>query len=342
MLPLANIFQPLIDVFKPVLVFFHDSVGLGWGWAIVALTICVRALLLPLAIKQYRSMKALQEIAPELKKVQERYKDDKQRQQQEVMKFYQENKVNPLASCLPLILQLPVFLSLYYMLRTDLKHEICGIPIADAANQVCEQVQPGSGQFLFIPDLTDKATGGVLVVLIVLYVSSQLLSSILMPATVDKTQRMIFMALPFIFVPFIIQFPAGLIVYWITTNLWTVSQQTALRKIMGAPKPPPLNADGTRPGPFDEILKQFRKPPAAEQPSNGGKGGKGGGGEKAARKRQPAGVSSGGGGSSSGKSSGSGSGSGGGGGGGGTPREPGAKPPPPPRKRTKKRSGRRR
>ena len=175
--------------------------------------------------------------------------------------------------------------------------------------------------------------------LIVLYVSSQLLSSILMPATVDKTQRMIFMALPFIFVPFIIQFPAGLIVYWITTNLWTVSQQTALRKIMGAPKPPPLNPDGTRPGPFDEILKQFRKPPA-EQPSNGGKGGKGGG-EKPARKRQTAAVSSGGG-SSSGKGSGSGGGGGSGGNGGGTPREPGAKPPPPPRKRAKKRSGRRR
>jgi YidC/Oxa1 family membrane protein insertase len=335
--PLANIFQPLIDVFEPVLVFFHDEVGLAWGWSIVALTICVRALVLPLAIKQYRSMKALQEIAPELKKVQERYKDDKQRQQQEVMKFYQENKVNPLASCLPLVLQLPVFLALYYMLRTDLKEEICG---TRAANVVCEQVSPGSGQFLFIPDLTDKATGGVLVVLIVLYVSSQLLSSILMPATVDKTQRMIFMALPFIFVPFIIQFPAGLIVYWITTNLWTVSQQTALRKIMGAPKPPPLNPDGTRPGPFDEILKQFRKPPA--EPANGGKGKGAGGGEKPARKRQPAAVSSGGG--SSAKSSGSGGGGSGGNGGngGGTSREPGAKPPPPPRKRAKKRSGRRR
>jgi YidC/Oxa1 family membrane protein insertase len=232
-----------------------------------------------------------------------------------------------------------VFLALYYMLRTDLKEEICG---TRAANVVCEQVSPGSGQFLFIPDLTDKATGGVLVVLIVLYVSSQLLSSILMPATVDKTQRMIFMALPFIFVPFIIQFPAGLIVYWITTNLWTVSQQTALRKIMGAPKPPPLNPDGTRPGPFDEILKQFRKPPA--EPANGGKGkgGGGGGGEKPARKRQPAAVSSGGG--SSAKSSGSGGGGSGGNGGneGGTSREPGAKPPPPPRKRAKKRSGRRR
>ena len=325
---LANIFQPLIDVFKPVLVFFHETVGLGWGWAIVALTVCVRALLLPLAVKQYRSMKALQEIAPELKKVQDKYKDDKQRQQQEVMKFYQENKVNPLASCLPLVAQLPVFLALFYMLRTDLKLEICGIPLADAANQVCEKVAPGSAQFLFIPDLTDKATGSVLVILIVLYVSSQLLSSILMPATVDKTQRMIFMVLPFIFIPFIIGFPAGLIVYWITTNLWTVSQQTALRKIMGAPKPPPLNPDGTRPGPFDELLKQFRKAPAQETSNGGDKGG--------TRKRQPAGVCSGG---SAAK--------------GGSaapreprerrePREPGAKPPPPPRKRQKKRSGRRR
>jgi YidC/Oxa1 family membrane protein insertase len=209
------------------------------------------------------------------------------------------------------------------MLRTDLKHEICGIPAARASELVCEQVEKGSGQFLFIPDLTEKATGSVLVVLIILYVSSQLLSSILMPSTVDKTQRMIFMALPFFFVPFIIRFPSGLIVYWITTNLWTVSQQTALRKIMGAPKPPPLNPDGTRPGPFDELLKQFRRPPA--ESSNGG--------EKGARKREPAAVTSGG-------SSGSGK----------TrepreprePRDPNAKPPPPPRKRAKKRSGRRR
>src|SRR6185503_2659925 len=141
-----------------------------------------------------------------------------------------------------------VFLSLFYMLRTDLRHDICpevnpaGVPNPKPCGP------GGDAGFLFIPDLTDKATGGVLVVLIILYVGSQLLSSILMPATVDKTQRMIFMALPFIFVPFIIRFPAGLIVYWITTNLWTVSQQTALRKIMGPPKPPPLNPDGTRPG----------------------------------------------------------------------------------------------
>src|SRR3954452_8058214 len=158
MLPLANIFQPLIDVFKPVLVFFHDSVGLGWGWAIVALTICVRALLLPLAIKQYRSMKALQEIAPEIKKIQDRYKDDKQRQQQEVMKFYQENKVNPFSSCLPIVFQLPVFFSLFYLLRKDLKLDICGDELRAAGkatgtalqNTSCNDVAAHSGNFLFI------------------------------------------------------------------------------------------------------------------------------------------------------------------------------------------------
>jgi YidC/Oxa1 family membrane protein insertase len=318
---LANIFQPLIDVFEPILVFFHDQVGFGWGWSIVALTVVVRALLLPLAIKQYRSMKALQEIAPELKKVQERHKDDKQRQQQEVMKFYQENKVNPLASCLPLVAQLPVFLALFYMLQKDLKFEICGIPAHLASEQVCEQVAPGSGQFLFIPDLTDNATGGVLAILVVLYVGSQLLSSILMPSTVDRTQRLIFMALPFIFVPFIIGFPAGLIVYWITTNLWTVGQQTALRKIMGAPTPPPVGPDGKRPGPFDELIKQFKREPEPPPREKGA----------SSRRREPAGVSS----ASREKAEKAPPAQ-------RTPREPGAKPPPPPRKRAKKRSGRRR
>ena len=241
---LANIFQPLIDIFEPVLVFMHDIVG-SWGWAIVLMTVVIRALLLPLAIKQYRSMRALSELAPEIKKLQEKYKNDKQRQQQEMMKFYQENKVNPFASCLPLVAQLPVFLALFYLLQQDLKLEICGPELAakgitagsDALKSTtCGSLNPPGNPetFLFIPDLTAEASGSVLIVLIVLYVSSQLLSSILMPATVDKTQRMIFMALPFIFVPFIINFPAGLILYWITTNLWTVGQQVSLRKIYGA------------------------------------------------------------------------------------------------------------
>src|SRR4051812_14290408 len=206
MLPLANILQPLIDVFEGVLKFFHDDVGLGWGSSIIALTITIRALLLPLTLKHVKSMQALQRIAPHMKAVQEKYKDDKQRQNQEMMKLYQEHKVNPFASCLPLAAQIPVFISLFYMLRHDLRLDICG-----------QSVQPcGStpeSQFLFIPDITGKATGAVLVTLIVLYVGTQLASSLLMSVSQDKNQRMIFLALPFLFVPFVIGFPAGLLVY---------------------------------------------------------------------------------------------------------------------------------
>src|SRR3954464_15165795 len=176
----ANVLQPLIDFFEGILKFFHDSVGLGWGSSIIALTIVVRAGLLPLAVKQFRSMQALQRIAPERKKLQERYKDDKARLQQETMKFYQEHKVNPFASCLPLVAQLPVFLSLFYMLRKDLRHDICPTinPPARANPVPCGQTP--ESQFWFIHDITDKATGSVLIVLLILYVGSQLVSSLLM------------------------------------------------------------------------------------------------------------------------------------------------------------------
>jgi YidC/Oxa1 family membrane protein insertase len=96
----------------------------------------------------------------------------------------------------------------------------------------------GDAAFFFIPDLTDKATGTVLITLIVLYIGSQLASTLLMSTTTDRTQRMIFLALPFFFVIFIINFPAGLLVYWITTNLWTIVQQAIIRKRLGPMRPP--------------------------------------------------------------------------------------------------------
>ena len=240
----TNPIQPLINLFEAILVFFHDTVGFGWGLAIVVMTVCVRACLLPLTLKQFKSMQALAHHAPEMKKLQERYKGDKERLNQEMMKFYRENRINPAASCLPMIAQLPVFLSLYYMLRTDLRHDICPeINPPDVANPVPCGATGDSG-FLFIPDLTDKATGGVLVALIVLYVGSQLLSTLLMSTTTDRTQRMIFIALPFFFVLFVINFPAGLLVYWITTNLWTIVQQTIVRKRLGPLRPPDAEPAG--------------------------------------------------------------------------------------------------
>ena len=234
----ANIFQPLIDFFEWILVAFHDSVGLSWGWSIIAMTVVVRAALLPLTFKQFKSMQALASHAPEMKKLQDRYKNDKERLNQEMMKFYRENKINPFASCLPLLAQLPVFLSLFYMLQDDLRREICPEkqPAPPAEPVVCGQ--GGDASFFFIPDLTDKATGTVLITLIVLYIGSQLLSTLLMSTTTDRTQRMIFLALPFFFVIFIINFPAGLLVYWITTNLWTIVQQAIIRKRLGPMRPP--------------------------------------------------------------------------------------------------------
>src|SRR3954466_9896348 len=234
----ANPLQPLIDVFETVLQFFHDSVGLSWGLAIVALTIIVRALLLPLALKQFRSMQSLARHQPELKALQDKYKGDKERLNQEMMKFYRENKINPLASCLPLAAQIPVFISLFYMLRTDLRHDICpAINPAGTANPVPCGETPDS-QFLFIPDLTNKATGAVLVTLIVLYVGSQLVSTVMSTVSSDRNQKLIMYALPFFFVTFVINFPAGLLVYWITTNLWTIVQQLIIRRRLGPMRPP--------------------------------------------------------------------------------------------------------
>jgi YidC/Oxa1 family membrane protein insertase len=234
----ANVLQPLIDFFEAILKVFHDNVGMGWGASIVALTVVVRAALLPLTLKQFKSMQNMVKFQPEIKRLQERYKGDRERLNQEMMKFYRENKVNPFASCLPLVAQLPVFLALFYMLQDDLRLDICpGInPVGTSDPQPCGS--GGAAEFLFIPDLTDKATGSVLITLIVLYVGSQLLSTVLMSTATDRTQRLIFLALPFVFVIFVINFPAGLLVYWITTNFWTIVQQTIVRKRLGPMRPP--------------------------------------------------------------------------------------------------------
>jgi YidC/Oxa1 family membrane protein insertase len=269
--PFANILQPLISPLESVMVFIHDHiVGGSWGLAIVGLTVVVRVILLPLAIKQVKSMQELQRLAPQMKAVQAKYKDDKQRQQQELMKLYQEHGVNPFASCLPLVAQLPIFIALFYMLRLDLKKHICGPALQHAATLahqslnhfagtsqgVCDKVAHGSAKFLFISDITNKATGGVLVALIVLYIGSQLASSLVMTMTAERNQRIMMLVLPLIFTVVIINFPAGLLVYWITTNLWTILQQFIIKRISG-PVPLPVAAPAGA---------------AAASPANGGGG----------------------------------------------------------------------
>jgi YidC/Oxa1 family membrane protein insertase len=230
MLPSAHILQPLIDVANGVLNFFHDSAGLSWGMSIIMLTVVTRALLIPLTYKQLKGMRAMQALQPQIKELQEKYKNDKQRMQQEMMRFYKENKVNPLASCLPLLAQFPVFITLFYVLRNELPEDMG----CEAAGHCATY----GAEFLFINDLTGKATGAELIVLVVAYVGTQLISSLVMSITADKSQRTMMLLLPFVFVPFILKFPAGLILYWITTNLWTIGQQLVIKRVV----PPPVIA----------------------------------------------------------------------------------------------------
>ena len=227
----------------------------------MALTVLVRAALLPLTLKQFKSMQNMAKFQPEIKKLQERYKGDRERLNQEMMKFYRENKVNPFASCLPLVAQLPVFLALFYMLQDDLRLDVCPDVNPPGTENPAPCGAGGAAQFLFIPDITDKATGGVLITLIVLYVGSQLLSTILMSTATDKTQRIIFLALPFVFVIFVINFPAGLLVYWITTNLWTIVQQVIVRKRLGPMRPAGPDGEAPPMSIMDRMLHGRGSPP---------------------------------------------------------------------------------
>ncbi len=226
MMPLANILQPLIDIGNSVLQFFHDNVGLSWGMSIIALTVVTRALLIPLTYKSLKGMRALQALQPQLKEIKEKYKNDQKRMQQEMMRFYQENKVNPFASCIPLLAQLPVFITLFYVLKNELPADI-GCNAGECG---------GEASFLFIHDLTAKAHGGELIALLILYVGTQLISGLVMSVTADKNQRVMMFVLPFIFVPFVISFPAGLVLYWITTNIWTIGQQYTIQRLIPAPQ----------------------------------------------------------------------------------------------------------
>jgi YidC/Oxa1 family membrane protein insertase len=230
-----------------VIGFLHDEVGLTWGLSIVGLTFITRLVILPLSLKQIRSMRHLQQHAPELKALQEKYKGDKERLQREMMAFYKENQINPLASCWPLLLQLPVFLALYQLLNSEVfKDEV--------------RANPPEG-FLFVADLTEKATGVELVLLIVLFIGTQMGAGLVMSSRVqDRNQRLIMFGLPFLFAPFVATFPAGLAVYWISTNIWTLGQQWVVMTFWPPPTlPTPEQVAAKRPPPPPPRKKKRRR-----------------------------------------------------------------------------------
>jgi len=226
------LWQGLLDALESVLTLFHDALapmfGLhSWGWAIILLTLAVRVLLLPLAVKQIRSQRAMQTLQPEMKKIQAKYKADKglmktnpekyrdlrQKQQEAMMALYKEHGVNPAAGCLPLIAQMPIFIALFQVLRSA----------------------PGlaEGTFYLLPSLTDLVSqAGVsawflvfLMGLTTYYSSRQMMASTAASGQQLQQQKIMMYAMPLILVFFSFNLPIGVLLYWVTTNVWTIGQQ---------------------------------------------------------------------------------------------------------------------
>ena len=238
----GGVLSPIENVLTEVLIWLHETGGLPWAWSIVGLTVIVRVLLVPLAIKQIHSMQSLQIHAPEMKAIQQRYKSDRQKQSEELMKFYRENKINPYASCLPIVVQIPIFIALFFVLR-------------DFEDEVFPEYGGALGWLDVVPAITAGITthwSGYL--LLSIYVVSQLTSTYLMSTQMQSTaQRVMIMVLPLVFIPFILDppgstvFPVGLLIYWLTTNLWTTGQGIVTRKLMPRRVPPPKRSSRTPP-----------------------------------------------------------------------------------------------
>jgi YidC/Oxa1 family membrane protein insertase len=225
----AGILTPLENILRHILTWLgpHGAIGLPWAWSIVALTLIVRILLVPLTVKQIHSMQNMQRHAPQMKEIQRKYKGDRQKQNEELMKFYKENNINPAASCLPFAFQIPVFISLYLVLKHF--HAAVGDNLS----------------WLGLVDITQHANVGWGPLLIVIYIGSQLASTYFMSATMQGAQRVMMLVLPVAFVPFVIRFPVGLVLYWVTTNLWTVGQGLITRRLMPKPVAPPKRTSRT-------------------------------------------------------------------------------------------------
>ncbi len=232
---LGGILSPIENVLTEVLIWLHDTVGFTWAWSIVALTVIVRILLVPVALRQIHSMQSLQIHAPEMKALQQRYKHDRQKQSEELMKFYRENKINPYAACLPVVFQIPIFISLFFVLR-------------GFEEEIFPKFPESTLDWIGLVNITEPTKDGWGPVLIVVYVVSQLTSTWLMSTSMQSNaQRVMIMVLPIVFIPFIINFPSGLMIYWLTTNLWTTGQGLVTRRQMPRPAPAPKRTSRTPP-----------------------------------------------------------------------------------------------
>jgi YidC/Oxa1 family membrane protein insertase len=201
---IERIFSPLTNLLGSGLELFHAQ-GAPWWLSIALLTIIVRSILFPLTIRQVKSMRAMQDLKPDMDRLRAKYKDNKQKQQEELMKLYQERKVNPFGSCLPILIQMPIFISVYVVVRSfGETHESFN-----------------SGGILWFQDLSVQDPFYILPVISAV---TMLAASEITSKSLDPQQRWMMRLLPVGFTVFLISFPAGLFMYWITSNLVTLVQ----------------------------------------------------------------------------------------------------------------------
>jgi YidC/Oxa1 family membrane protein insertase len=212
-----------------LLMFLFHTFG-NFGVAIIALTFIVRGIMFPIAQKQFQSMAAMRKLQPKMKAVQERFKDDKQRQQQEILKLYQTEKVNPAAGCLPIVLQIPVFYALYktLLVSVEMRHQPFVLWIKDLSAP--DPLTPVNlfGLLHFTPPAM-LAIG----VLPILVGATQWMSMKLNPQPMDPAQAQIFAIMPWFLVFIMAPFAAGLQLYWMTNNVLTIAQQWWLYRKYG-------------------------------------------------------------------------------------------------------------
>ena len=208
---LRNLFDPLFNLMGTTLSTFHGW-GAPWWLCIMMLTVIVRTLLFPLTFRQVKSMRRMQDLKPDMDRIRTEYKDDAQKQREEMAKLYQERKVNPLGGCLPIFVQLPIFLVLYYTIRHF---------------DTLESFR--SGGLLWFQDLTQPDH---LFILPVLYILTMMASQELTIRNTATQQRQLMRFLPVVFGIFLARFPSGLFVYWITSNCITFAQNYVIYNVL--------------------------------------------------------------------------------------------------------------
>lgn len=213
---------------KPILWLLRTLNGLvgNFGVAIILLTVVIRGLMFPVAQKGFASMAAMKAVQPRMKEIQERFKDDKQRQQQEIMQLYKDEKVNPLSGCLPMLIQIPVFFALYkvLVLAIEMRHEPFMLWIKDLSAPDPAHILNLFGLLDFTVPVGFLAIGPLAVLLGI----TMWLTFRLNPSAMDPVQKQMFAIMPWILMFVMAPFAAGLLIYWITSNLLTVAQQSYL------------------------------------------------------------------------------------------------------------------